>query len=85
MNQIQLAKEQSEVSRALCKVFTAAFPFEAPVTLPELASEPLLAFCQQEYGNDAHGIVEALKAAHLFYQRGLSNSTAETLVIFVIR
>jgi hypothetical protein len=85
VNQIQLANEQSEVSRALCKVFTAAFPFDAPVTLPELAPEPLLAFCQQEYGNDAQGVVEALKAAHLFYQRGLSNITAETLVIFVIR
>ena len=85
VNQIELANEQSEVARSLCKTFTAAFPFEIPVTFPELASEPLLSFCQQEYGNDAQGMVEALKATHVFYQKGLSNITSENLVIFVIR
>src|SRR5687767_5434690 len=72
VNQIQLAAEQSEIASTLCKVFTAAFPFDAPVALPEFASGPLLAFCQQEYGNDAQGMVEALHAAHLFYQKGLN-------------
>ena len=85
VNQIQLADEQSEVASTLCKVFTAAFPFDAPVTLRVLASEPLLVFCQQEYGNDAQGMVEALRAAHLFYQKGLSTISSENLVIFIIR
>ena len=85
MNQTQVVDEQSEAASALCKVFTAAFPFEAPVALPELASEPLLAYCQQEYGNDAPGMVEALRAAHLLYKKGLSNITSENLVIFIIR
>jgi hypothetical protein len=42
VNQIQLADEQSEIASTLCKVFTAAFPFDTPVTLPQLAPEPLL-------------------------------------------
>jgi hypothetical protein len=66
-------------------VFTAAFPFDVPVTLPELAPEPLLAFCQQEYGYDLQGMVEALRAAHLFYAEGLSKISSENLVIFIIR
>jgi len=85
VNQIQLADEQSEMASTLCKVFTAAFPFDAPVTLPELAPEPLLVFCQQEYGNDAQGMVEALRSAHLFYAEGLSKIASENLVIFIIR
>jgi hypothetical protein len=85
VNQIQLADEQSEIASTLCKAVTAAFPFDAPVTLPELATEPLLAFCQQEYGNDAQGMADALRAAHLFYEKGLSNITSEKLVIFIIR
>jgi hypothetical protein len=85
VNQIQLADEHSEVANTLCKVFTAAFPFEKPVTLPELAPEPLLVFCQQEYGNDAPGMVGALGAAHLLYQKGLSNISSENLVVFIIR
>ena len=85
VNQIQLADEQSEVASTLCKVFTAAFPFDAPVALPEFESEPLLAFCQQEYGHDAQGMVDALRAAHLFYEKGLSNITSENVVIFIIR
>ena len=85
VNQTQITDEQSELTRALCKVFTAAFPFEAPVALPELASELLLAFCQEEYGSDAQGMFEALMAAHSFYQKGLSNITSENLVIFIIR
>jgi hypothetical protein len=85
VNQIQLADEHSEVASTLCKVFTAAFPFDVLVTLPELASEPLLVFCQQEYGSDAEGAVEALRAAHRFYQKGLSNISSENLVVFIIR
>ena len=85
VNQIQLADEQSEIASTLCKAVMAAFPFDAPVTLPELASEPLLVFCQQEYGDDAPGMVDALSAAHLFYEEGLRNITSENLVIFIIR
>ena len=85
VNQIQLVDEQSEAATTLCKVFTAAFPFEERVTLPELASEPLLVFCQQEYGDDAQEAVEALRAAHLFYQKGLGNISSENLVVFIIR
>ena len=85
VNEIQLADEQSEIASTLCKVFTAAFPFDAPVPLSELASDPLLAFCREEYGNDAEGMVEALHAAHLFYQKGLNSITSENLVIFIIR
>jgi hypothetical protein len=48
VNQIQVVNEQSEVARALCKMFTAAFPFEVPVTLPDLAPEPLFEFCRED-------------------------------------
>ena len=85
LNRFQVADEQSDAARVLCKAFTTAFPFEAPVMLPELESEPLLAFCREEYGNDAQGMVEALKAAHLFYQKGLAKITSENLVVFIIR
>jgi hypothetical protein len=85
VNQIQIADEQSEIAHMLCKRFRAAFPFEAPAPLPELASGPLLAFCHQEYGDEAPGMVEALQAAHVFYEQGLQNLTSENLVIFLIR
>jgi hypothetical protein len=85
VNQIQVVNEQSEVARALCKMFTAAFPFEVPVTLPDLAPEPLFEFCREEYGEDAKPMVEALNAAHFFYQEGLRRITLENLVIFIIR
>ena len=48
VNQIRLANEQSDEARVLCKVFTAAFPFHAAMTLPEFTPDSLLAFCQEE-------------------------------------
>jgi hypothetical protein len=85
VNQIQLADEQSEVASTLCKVFTAAFPFDAPVTLRVLASEPLLVFCQQEYGNE-HKVWLKVCALHTFFKKkGLSTISSENLVIFIIR
>jgi hypothetical protein len=77
--------EQSETARLLAKVFTAAFAFDAPVELPDLPPERLLAFCNEEYGADAAGLVEALEAAHEFYRRGMAEITPEQLVVFVIR
>lgn len=78
--------EQSGVANALSKVFTAAFAFEAPVSFPDLPPEKLLTFCQEEYGeNDAAGMVEAINAAHAFYQRGLGEITPEHLVVFIIQ
>ena len=85
VNRIHLVNEQSEEARVLNNVFTAAFPFHEVVVPPELASEPLLAFCKDEYGDDARSMVEALAAAHLFYRRGLNSITLENLVVFIIR
>ncbi len=84
INGIQLIDEQSEGARALSRIFTAAFLFDAPVSLPDLPAERLLAFCRKEYGGDAAEMIEALTAAHLFYQRGLAEITPEHLVVFVI-
>ena len=84
INGIQLVDEQSEGARALSKIFTAASLFDAPVSLPDLPAERLLAFCREEYGVDAAEMIEALTAAHLFYQRGLAEITPEHLVVFVI-
>ncbi len=70
----------------LSKVFTAGFPFEAPVSLPALPPEKPLAFCREEYGeNDAPGMAEAINVAHTFYQRGLGEITPENLVVFIIK
>jgi hypothetical protein len=86
VNEAVLIDEHSEVSTALSKVFTAGFPFEAPVALPELQQEKLFHFCREEYGeDDAAGMVEAINAAHSFYQRGLGEITPEHLVVFIIR
>jgi hypothetical protein len=84
INGTQLIDEQSEIARIFSSVFTAAFPFEAPVRLPDLAPERLLAFCNEEYGTDGSGMVEALEAAHAFYRRGIAEVTPEQLVVFVI-
>ena len=85
INGIHLVDERSETARVLCKIFTAAFVFESSVTLPELAVERLLKFCNEEYSRDAAEMVEAVTAAHLFYRRGLAEITPEHLVIFLIQ
>ena len=85
VNRVRLIDEQSEVAKTLSKVFTAGFPFEAPVSLPDLPQEELLAFCREEYGeDDAAGMLEAINAAHSFYQHGLEAITPEHLVVFII-
>ena len=84
INETRLVDEESEESRMLSKVFTAAFPFEAPIPLPDLPPEKLLAFCREEYGEDADGMTEAINAAHAFYRRGLAEITSEQLVVFLI-
>jgi hypothetical protein len=50
VNHAQIFDEQSDDATALAKAFTAAFPFEQPVPLPDLAPAPLAAFCREEYG-----------------------------------
>jgi hypothetical protein len=84
VNGAQLFDEQSETGQVLAKVFTAAFVFDAPVSLPAMAGEPLLEFCREEYGADAQGMAEAITAADEFYRRGLAEITPEHLVVFVI-
>ncbi len=85
VNQAQIFDEQSENAVALSKAFTAAFPFDAPVALPGMTPGALEAFCREEYGDaDAPGMAEAIQAAHLFYERGFNEITAEHLVVFVI-
>ena len=85
VNNVDLADEQSEVMSVLCKAFLAAFVFEQPTTLPELSPENLLNFCREEYGeNDSESAFEAINAAHDFYKRGLSETTAENLVVFLM-
>jgi hypothetical protein len=84
VNGTELFDEQSEMGKVLAKVFTAAFVFDAPVSLPAMAGEPLLAFCREEYGADAQGMAEAIIAAGEFYRRGLAEITPEHLVVFVI-
>jgi hypothetical protein len=85
INEIQLIDERSESAQALAMAFTAAYPFDAPVSLPELPADELLAFCREEYGVDAQSMVEALTAAHRFYRRGLDEITPEQVVVFIIQ
>lgn len=59
--------------------------FDSACTLPDLSEEKLHAFCRTEYGEDAPGMIEAIRAAHSFYVRGLEEITPENLVVFVIR
>ena len=84
INGLKVMAEQSEAGESLSKVFTAAFPFEEQIQLPGLPQDKLLAFCREEYGDDAAVMVEAINAAHSFYHRGLDEITAENLVVFVI-
>ena len=85
INGLRLFDEESESAQALCKVFTAAFIFESPRTLPELPPDKLEAFCRAEYPTDGPELIEPLQAAHAFYARGLSEITNAHLVVFVIR
>ena len=85
INQIVMFNEQSEAGRALSKVFTAAFPFDAPFSPPPLSPERLLAFCREEYGADAPAMVEAIQAAEAFYRRGLAAIGPGSVVVFIIR
>jgi hypothetical protein len=85
VNGVALVDEQSQPAKALSKVFTAGFFFDAPVVVPDLPAEELLAFCREEYGGDAPGMVEAITAAHRFYLRGLAEISPEHVVVFVIR
>jgi hypothetical protein len=85
VNHAQIFAEQSDDATALAKAFTAAFPFEQPVALPDLAPAPLAAFCREEYGEeDAAGMADAIQAAHRFYQLGFAEITAGHLVVFLI-
>jgi hypothetical protein len=84
INETRLVDEQSDDLRILSTVFTAAFPFEMPVPLPELPLEKLVAYCREEYDNDADGMIEAITAAHAFYRQGLAEITSEHMVVFLI-
>jgi hypothetical protein len=55
VNGVRLFDEQSEVAAALCRAFTAAFVFDAPVALPALPYAELESFCRTEYEDDASG------------------------------
>jgi hypothetical protein len=86
LNNFTLFDEELEAFGNLCKVFTAAFPFEEPLSPPPLPSDRLLAWCRGEFGDEeAPGLVEALEAADTFYHRGLSAITPERVVVFLIQ
>src|SRR5262245_54018081 len=86
LNNFVLLDEETETVAHLSKVFTAAFPFEEPLSPPPLASDRLLGWCEGEFGeDDAAGLVEALQAADTFYHRGLSAITPERIVVFLIQ
>jgi hypothetical protein len=85
VNGLRLFDEESEPALALSKVFTAAFIFESPRTLPDLPVEKLEAFCRAEYNEAGPELIEPFQAAHTFYARGLSAITNANLVVFVIR
>jgi hypothetical protein len=85
INNLRLFDEESEPALALAKVFTAAFVFDAPRTLPELPADKLEAFCRDEYNEDGQELIEPFRAAHAFYAEGIAAITAANLVVFVIR
>jgi hypothetical protein len=84
INQRELFDEQSELGRTLARVFTAAFVFDTPMTLPDLPANELDAYCRGEYEQDGPAMAEAITAAHAFYAQGLMEITPENLVAFVI-
>ena len=85
MNDASLFDDESELALILCRVFTAGFVFDTPATLPELSDEKISTYCRTEYADTRPEMIEALGAAHSFYQRGLAEVTPENLVVFVIR
>ena len=85
INNIRLFDEESEPALALAHVFTAAFVFDAPRTLPEIPTDKLQAFCREEYGEDGEDLIEPIQAAHAFYAQGIGAVSAANLVVFIIR
>ncbi len=85
MNDASLLDDESEPAHVLSRVFTAGFVFDTPATLPELSDEKISTYCRTEYADTRPEMIEALVAAHSFYQRGLAEVTPENLVVFVIR
>jgi hypothetical protein len=84
INHFRVIDDQSDIVRTLGRIFTAAYPFEEAVLLPELAAGDLADFCHYEYADDAADMLEAIRAAHVFYQRGFSQVTDRHMVVFVI-
>jgi hypothetical protein len=84
INSTELVDEHSDVARLLARAFTAAFVFDRAVPLPDLPDEPLRAYCRDEYGAEGADLIEPIGAAHEFFGRGLSEISAEALVVFVI-
>src|SRR5690348_8081610 len=64
VNSLPNRYEHTETALALCKAFTAAFPFEKSETFPALPKDKLLVWCREEYGKEADGMAEAIEAAH---------------------
>jgi hypothetical protein len=85
VNGLRLFDEESATAVALTKVFTAAFVFDAPRTLPELPEGKLQTYARDEYGEDGQDLIEPIRAAHAFYARGMTAITPENLVVFIIR
>lgn len=85
INNLRLFDEESEPAQALARVFTAAFVFDVPRTLPEIPTDKLQAYCREEYGEDGEDLIEPLQAAHAFYAQGIGAITAANLVVFIIR
>jgi hypothetical protein len=85
VNGVALVDEQSETSRTLAKAFTAGFVFEHPIELPALSGEGLMQFCTEEYGSDAAGMAEAIRAAEAFYRSGIAEISAEHVVVFIVQ
>jgi hypothetical protein len=76
--------EESDAARALCKVFTAAMPFEKVIPLPELPQQALHDFCVAEYRADADGMVTAIQAADAFYRSTLERVSIDQIAVFII-
>jgi hypothetical protein len=85
INGLRLFDDESATAVTLAKVFTAAFVFDAPRTLPELPENKLQSYARDEYGGDGQDLIEPIRAAHAFYARGMTAITRENLVVFIIR
>jgi hypothetical protein len=85
INNLRLFDEESDTALTLANVFTEAFVFDVPRTLPELPAEKLQAYCREEYSEDGQDLIEPIQAAHAFYAEGIAAISAAHLVVFVIR